>query len=56
MQAQIQVGKVVLISDRYDGLVLEVVDSDVDQYGEFQTVDKDGQSRQRHVDDVDQVQ
>ena len=55
MQAQIEIGQLVLISDRYDGMVWEVVDSSVDQYGEFQTVDKDGQSHQRHVDDVDQV-
>ena len=55
MQAQIEIGKAVLISDRYDGLVWEVVDSTVDQYGEFQTVDQDGQSHGRHVDDVDQV-
>ena len=55
MVAQIEIGQLVLISDRYNGLVWEVVDSPVDQYGEFQTVDKDGDSYTRHVDDVDQV-
>lgn len=52
---QIEIGKMVLISDRYNGMVWEVVESQVDEFGEFVTVDQDGESQCRHIDDVDQV-
>lgn len=52
---ELKIGQLVLISDRYNGMVWEVVIDEVDEWGEFTTVDNDGESHGRHVDDIDQV-
>lgn len=53
---KIEIGQAVLVSDRYNGLVWEVVKSEVDEYGEFETVDADGEGHVRNVEEVGQVQ
>ena len=55
---KIEKGSFVMIMERKMGgwePTWEVVVDEVDQYGDFCTVDSDGQGQTRNVEDIDQV-
>jgi hypothetical protein len=52
---KIEVGQMVLVSTRYNGMVWYSAQNNSDEYGEFMGCDENGLSELLNVEDVDQV-